>query len=55
MKSDLGDVVTALHLSRATLRRIRLNYCFAFMCASPLLTKPRFPSLPLPCASWAGE
>jgi len=31
MKSDLGDVVTALHLSRATLRRIRVNYVFAFM------------------------
>lgn len=31
MKSYLGDVVTALHLSRSILRRIRINYCFAFM------------------------
>ena len=30
MKADLGDVLTALSLSRATFRRIRLNYCWAF-------------------------
>lgn len=30
MKSDLGDVLTALDLSARTFRRIRLNYCWAF-------------------------
>jgi P-type Cu+ transporter len=30
MKSDLGDVLTALDLSTKTFRRIRLNYLWAF-------------------------
>lgn len=47
MKSDLGDVLTAIHLSRATFRRIRLNFGWALgynVVAIPLAAGVLYPA-----------
>jgi len=51
MKNDLRDVVAALHLSKATFRRIRINLCWAFlynMVALPLAAGVFYPLMKAP-------
>ncbi|XP_010536885.1 PREDICTED: copper-transporting ATPase RAN1-like [Tarenaya hassleriana] len=56
MRNNLEDVITAIDLSRKTLRRIRLNYVFAMaynVVAIPVAAGVFFPSLRVQLPPWA--
>jgi Cu+-exporting ATPase len=55
MRNDLHDVVTALHLSSAALRRIRVNYAWAMvynLCALPIAAGALYPRYRLQLPPW---
>ncbi|XP_060207085.1 probable copper-transporting ATPase HMA5 isoform X2 [Lycium barbarum] len=55
MKSSLKDVITAIHLSKKTFRRIRLNYCWALgynLLGIPIAAGVLFPSTHFRLPPW---
>jgi len=55
MRNNLEDVITAIHLSRKTFSRIRLNYVFAMgynVVAIPVAAGVLYPSLGIKLPPW---